>query len=326
VGGPVIGLVLKRMLYSIPVLFAASVVVFFGVSSIGDPLSELRRSPNISEEAVQQVVEAKHLDDSLPVQYVHWVGDALTNAFGTTTFGQDIWPDLSRAMWNTLQLVVAAELIALLIAVPIGVISARRQYTFPDYVLTGFSFLGYSVPIFWFALILQVIFTNLFLETGVRVFYTSGLSSVDPGSGLMFLLDRLQHLALPVVALAWINVAAYSRYMRSEMLEVLSSPYLQTARAKGVPEQRVVRRHALRNALIPLVTVVGLNLGLTIGGSIVTETVFSLDGMGLFFIEALNSRDVYSVMAFLMVTAIFVLIGNLLADLAYGVLDPRSRT
>jgi peptide/nickel transport system permease protein len=326
VGCPVIGLVLKRMLYSIPVLFAASVVVFFGVSSIGDPLSELRRSPNISEEAVQQVVEAKHLDDSLPVQYVHWVGDALTNAFGTTTFGQDIWPDLSRAMWNTLQLVVAAELIALLIAVPIGVISARRQYTFPDYVLTGFSFLGYSVPIFWFALILQVIFTNLFLETGVRVFYTSGLSSVDPGSGLMFLLDRLQHLALPVVALAWINVAAYSRYMRSEMLEVLSSPYLQTARSKGVPEQRVVRRHALRNALIPLVTVVGLNLGLTIGGSIVTETVFSLDGMGLFFIEALNSRDVYSVMAFLMVTAIFVLIGNLLADLAYGVLDPRSRT
>jgi peptide/nickel transport system permease protein len=142
----------------------------------------------------------------------------------------------------------------------------------------------------------------------------------------MFLLDRLQHLALPVVALAWINVAAYSRYMRSEMLEVLSSPYLQTARSKGVPEQRVVRRHALRNALIPLVTVVGLNLGLTIGGSIVTETVFSLDGMGLFFIEALNSRDVYSVMAFLMVTAIFVLIGNLLADLAYGVLDPRSRT
>lgn len=320
-----ISIVFKRMLYSIPVLFAASVVVFFGVSSIGDPLAELRRSPNISESAVQQVVDAKHLDASLPVQYVHWVGDALTNAFGTTTFGQEIWPDLSRAAWNTLQLVVAAEVLALLLAIPIGVISARRQYTLPDYALTGFSFLGYSVPVFWFALILQVIFTNVFLETGIRIFYTSGLNSVDPGSGWMFLLDRLQHLALPIVALAWVNVAAYSRYMRSEMLEVLSSPFLQTARSKGVPEARVVRRHALRNALIPLVTVVGLNLGLTIGGSIVTETVFSLDGMGLFFIEALNSRDVYSVMTFLMVTAVFVLIGNLIADLAYGVLDPRSR-
>ncbi|MPV36756.1 ABC transporter permease [Georgenia subflava] len=321
-----IGYVLRRVLNSVPVIIAASIVVFFGISSIGDPLAQVRRSPNVSESTIQSIVEAKHLDEPLPLQYLYWVQDAVTNAFGTTTFGQEIWPDLSRAAVNTLQLVIAAELIALVIAVPIGVISARRQYSFFDYGLTGISFLGYSIPVFWFALMLQVIFTNLYLETGVRVFYTSGLNSVDPGTGLAFLVDRLQHLALPIVAVAYVNVAAYSRYMRSEMLEVMNAQYLQTARAKGVAEKLVIRRHALRNALIPIATVVGLNIGLTFGGSIVAETVFSLDGMGLFFIEALNSRDVYSVMAFFMVTAVLVLIGNLLADLSYGYLDPRSRT
>ncbi|GAA4430243.1 oligopeptide ABC transporter permease AppB [Georgenia halophila] len=321
-----IGYVVRRVVYSIPVVFAASVVVFFGISSIGDPLAQLRRSPNVSEATIASIVEAKHLDEPLFLQYGYWVRDAVTNAFGTTTFGQPIWPDLSNAALNTLQLVVAAELIALLIAVPIGVISARRQYSALDYGLTGLSFLGYSIPVFWFALILQVIFTNLYLESGVRILYTSGLSSIDPGTGLAFFIDRLQHLALPVAAVAYVNVAAYSRYMRSEMLEVLSAQYLQTARAKGVPEKAVMRRHALRNALIPITTVVGLNIGLTFGGSIVAETVFSLDGMGLFFIEALNERDVYSVMAFFMITAVLVLLGNLLADLTYGYLDPRSRT
>jgi len=321
----VIGFVLRRFLYAVPVLVAASVVVFFGLSSIGDPLAELRRSPNVSQETIQNIVERKHLDESVLVQYWYWVQEVVTNGFGTTTFGNPIWPELSRAAGNTLQLVVAAEVLSLLIAVPIGVISARRQYSFLDYGLTGLSFLGYSIPIFWFALILQVGFTNLFMQTGVRVFYTSGLSSVDAGSGLPFVLDRLQHLALPILALVYLNVAAYSRYMRSEMLEVLSSDYLRTARAKGVRERLVVRRHALRNALIPIVTVATLNFGMTFGGAVVTETVFSLDGMGLFFIDALTQRDVYSVMAFLMLTAVFIMIGTLIADLSYGVLDPRSR-
>lgn len=320
-----VSFVVRRLAISIPVLFIASVFVFFGLSSIGDPLAELRRSPDVSQATIDNIVAAKHLDEPLVVQYGYWVAEAATDAFGTSTFGRDIWPELSRATLNTLQLVAVAELLALLIAIPIGVISARRQYSWLDYGLTGFSFLGYSVPIFWFALILQVVFTNLYNQTGVRIVYTTGLSSVDPGSGWMFLLDRLQHLALPILALAYINIAAYGRYMRGSMLEVLGADYLRTARAKGVAEKQVVRRHAVRNALIPLVTVVGLNFGLTFGGAVVVESVFSLDGMGLFFLEALTARDVYSVMAFLMLTAVFVIIGNLLADLAYGYLDPRSR-
>lgn len=325
-GRRILRLVGWRALQGIPVLFLASLVVFFGVSSVGDPLAQLKRSPDVSRQTVQNIAEAKHLDEPLLVQYGYWVGDAATNAFGTTTFGRAIWPELERAAGNTLQLVLAAEVLALLIAIPIGVISARRQYSILDYGLTGFSFLGYSVPIFWFALMLQVIFTWIYTATGVRVVYTSGLSSEDVGGGMVFLVDRLQHLALPILALAYINIAAYSRYMRSSMLDVLNADYLRTARAKGVRERLVVRRHGLRNALIPLVTVVALNLGLTFGGAIVAESIFALDGMGLFFIDALHSRDVYSVMAFLMVTAVFILIGNLLADLAYGFLDPRSRT
>jgi peptide/nickel transport system permease protein len=318
-------LILRRVVSSVPVLILASLFVFFGISSIGDPLSQVRRSPNVSQQTLESLIQEKHLDESLLVQYLYWVQAVFTDAFGTTTFGRDIWPDLSRAIGNTLQLVASAELLALLIAIPIGVISARKQYSFLDYGLTGLSFLGYSIPIFWFALILQVAFTNLYRATGTRLFYTSGLSSIDPGTGFVFLVDRFQHLALPIIALVYINVAAYSRYMRTSMLEVLGEDYLRTARAKGLAERTVVRRHALRNALIPLVTVVALNFGLTFGGAIVVETIFSLDGMGLFFLEALNARDVYSVMAFLMLTAVFILIGNLLADLAYGFLDPRSR-
>ncbi|HET7327581.1 MAG TPA: ABC transporter permease, partial [Nocardioidaceae bacterium] len=283
--------VLRRLLYSVPVLLLASLFVFFGISSIGDPLGELRRSPNMSQVTIQNIVDRKHLDEPLIVQYGYWLESAVTDSFGTSTFGRPIWPELSRAIGNTLQLVAAAEIVALLIAIPIGVISARRQYSWLDYGLTGFSFLGYSIPIFWFALILQVLFTNIYRETGLRIVYTSGLSSIDPGSGFAFLLDRLQHLALPVLALTYINVAAYSRYMRGSMLEVLGAEYLRTARAKGLTERKVVRRHALRNALIPLVTVVGLNFGLTFGGAIVAESIFSIDGMGLFFIEALNQRD-----------------------------------
>lgn len=317
--------VIRRVLYSIPVLVLASIVVFFGVSSIGDPLATLRIQPNVSEITIQNITERKALDEPLWYQYGFWVREAVTDQFGTTVFGRPIWPELRRAIVHTLQLVIAAEVLALLIAIPLGVFSAKRQYSIFDYTTTTVSFLGYSIPIFWFALILQVIFTNLYRATGTRIFYTSGLSSVDPGTGLAFLVDRLQHLALPIIALSYISVAAYSRYMRSSMLEVIHSDYVRTARAKGLRELAITRKHAMRNALIPIVTLAALNFGATFGGAIVTETIFSLDGIGLFFIHALSAREVYSVMAFLMVTSLVIIIMNLVADILYGYLDPRIR-
>jgi len=317
--------VARRLLFSIPVLALASVVVFFGVASVGDPLAELRLKPGVSQITIDNVIERKHLDEPLPQRYGYWVREAVTDRFGETVFGRPIWPDLTRALKNTMQLVLVAEVLSLLIGVPIGILSARRQYSLFDYSATVVSFLGYSIPIFWFALILQVVFTNLYRATGTRLFYTSGLSSVDPGTGLAFLLDRMQHLALPIIAIAYINVALYSRYMRASMLETLHADYVRTARAKGVREGTVTRRHAVRNALIPIATLAAINFGATFGGAIVTESIFSLDGMGLFFLRALGAREVYSVMAFLMITSIIVVVANLVADMVYGLLDPRIR-
>jgi peptide/nickel transport system permease protein len=304
---------------------AASIVVFFGLSLVGDPLGELRITPNVSQTTIDNIIERKHLDRPLVVQYGYWVQSVFTDNFGTTLGGQPIWPNLRRALVHTLQLVAIAEILSLIIGVALGVISAKRQYSIFDYATTTISFLGYSIPIFWFALILQVLATNFYVATNIRVFYTAGLSSVNPGEGIWFLLDRLQHLALPIIALAYVSIALYSRYMRSSMLEVVHADYVRTARAKGVRESTVTRKHALRNALIPIVTLAALNFGTVVSGVIVTETVFALDGMGLFFIRALSAREVYSMMAWLMVTSIFIIIGNLVADILYGYLDPRIR-
>ena len=172
---------------------------------------------------------------------------------------------------------------------------------------------------------LQILFVNVYLWFDIRIFYVANLNSVDPGTGIHFVLDRAQHLALPVLVLMVANMATYTRFMRAAMLEVVNADYVRTARAKGLPERRVTMKHAFRNALIPLVTLVALNFGALMGGAVVTETVFALDGMGLYFITKLNAGDPYPVMAFLMVTAVFVVIFNLLADLAYGWLDPRVR-
>lgn len=318
--------VIRRLLYSVVVLLAASFIIFTFVSVSGDPVAFLRMQPTASEVTIQRIEERKHLNEPIPVQYVYWLKDMLTNQFGTTTIGdRPILPDITRVMGHTLQLVIAAELLAILVAVGIGVYSALRQYSVFDYSATTFSFVGLATPVFWLALMLQVLFVYIYQWTGVRIFYVANLSGVDPGTGFHFLLDRAQHLALPVLVLMVASIASYSRYMRASMLEVVNSDYVRTARAKGLPERSVTMRHAFRNALIPLVTIVALNFGALLGGAVVTETVFGLDGMGLYFINALNNGDPYPVMAWLMVTATLVIIFNLVADIAYGYLDPRVR-
>jgi peptide/nickel transport system permease protein len=260
------------------------------------------------------------------VRYGYWVQDAVTNNFGTTLLtNKPILPDLWRVMKNTLQLVIAAELIAILIAIAIGVLSALRQYSFFDYTATTFSFLGLAMPLFWLALMLQVLVVSVQGWTGHKIFPIANLSSVDPGGGLSFVVDRAWHLALPVLVLMVASIAQYSRFMRASMLEVVNADYVRTARAKGLREGRVTMGHAFRNALVPLVTVIALNFGALIGGAVVTETVFSLDGMGLYFINALGTADPYPVMAWLMITATMIIIFNLIADVLYGVLDPRVR-
>ena len=315
--------ILRRLLYSIPVLFAASFLVFAMVSATGDPLGTLKMTPNISPQTIDLITERKHLDEPIPIRYFYWLEEAVTDKFGSTIIGErPIWDDLSRVMGNTLQLVIAAELIAILLAVIIGVYSAVRQYSAFDYGATTFSFLGLSTPVFWLALMLQVLVVNIFLAYDIRIFYVSNLSSPDPDN---WLLDRVQHLALPVIVLAVASIAQYSRFMRASMLEVINSDYVRTARAKGLPERTVIMKHGFRNALIPLITVIALNFGGLLGGAIITETIFSLDGMGLYFITALNDADPYPIMAWLAITSIAIVLFNLIADIAYGFLDPRVR-
>ena len=318
--------VIRRLLYSIPVLIAASFLIFTFVSVSSDPTGFLRMVPGADLATIERIEERKHLNDPVPVRYLHWVEEALTDQFGTTIIGdRPIWPDLRRVMGNTAQLLIAAVLLQIVLGVAIGVYSAVRQYSPFDYAATTFSFLGLATPNFWLALMLQVLVVNILLKYDVRLFYVSGLSSVDPGEGIHFWLDRLQHLALPIFVIAIAGIASYSRYMRASMLEVVNSDYVRTARAKGLPERTVVMRHAFRNALIPLVTLIALDFGALFGGAVITETIFSLDGMGFYFVNALNEGDPYPIMAWLMVTATLIIVFNLIADVVYGYLDPRVR-
>lgn len=319
--------VLRRLLLSIPVLFIATVVTFFGVSAVGDPLAQLRMIPDVSQETIENFVARNRLDEPLIVQYGVWLQSVVTEQFGSNFSGQRIWPRLRVALSFTLQLMIAAEVLALVVGVGLGVISAKRQYSLTDYTTTTISFLGYSLPIFWFGLILIVGATSVFQATGVRVFYTSvaGISSPEAVGWGAYALEWLQRFTLPIVTLSVTSVALYSRFMRSSMLEVLGADYVRTARAKGVRERLVSRRHAMRNALIPIATLAALNFATVFSGAIIVENVFAVPGMGRFFLRALVEREVYEVMAFLLLTSVFIIIANLLADIVYGFLDPRIR-
>jgi ABC-type dipeptide/oligopeptide/nickel transport system permease component len=318
--------IIRRLLYGIPVIAVSSFLIFIFVSTTTDPLETAKMNPRGSQHSIDLVVKEHHLDKPVVVRYGYWVQDVFTKSFGSTILTQrPILPDIKRVMGNTLQLVIAAELLTLFLAICIGVYSAIRQYSVFDYGATTLSFLFLAIPTFWLGLILQIIFNNIFLDWHVRIFYTASLSSVDPGHGIHFVVDRAQHLVLPVITLALVGIAGYSRFMRASMLEVINADYVRTARAKGLMERRVVLRHALRNAMIPLMTLAAIDFGTFFGGAIITETIFGLDGMGLFFINALNNGETYSIMAWLLITATMVVIFNLLADILLGFLDPRIR-
>ena len=316
--------IVRRILYSIPVLIASSFISFLFVSKAGDPLANLRSNPRTTGATLNHLAHVYHLDQSIFVRYWYWVQDAIEHKFGSSliTFNP-IWPDISRAMGHTLQIVLLAQLIALVLGVAVGIYSAIRQYSVFDYSFTTLSFLGYAMPTFWLALLLQILFVDIYLKWHVRIFYTSGLNSGVTSS--TWSLDRLQHIGLPVITLTVVSFALYSRYMRASMLDVINSDYVRTARAKGLPERLVIFRHVFRNALIPIVTVSALQFGALLAGAIVTETIFTLDGMGYFFIQRLQAADVYSVMAYLMIVAISIIIFNIIADVLYGFLDPRIR-
>ena len=314
---------LRRVAYSIPVLIASTFLSFTFISLAGDPRANLRANPHFSQITYDHLAHQYHLDRPIPIRYAYWVRDVFEHKLGTSLVtSQPLWPDIVRTFSHTGQVILFSETLALLLGISVGIYSAIRQYSAFDYFFTTFSFLGFAMPVFWLALLLQILFVDIYLKFHVRIFYTSQLNT--PGHGA-WSLDRLQHIALPVITLSVISFAVYSRFMRASMLDVINSDYIRTARAKGVGELRVIGRHIVRNALIPLTTVATLTIAAQLGGAIVTETVFSLDGIGFYYIQKLGQLDLYAVMAYLLVTSVIIVGANLLADIVYGYLDPRIR-
>jgi peptide/nickel transport system permease protein len=316
--------VARRVMYSVPVLFVASIIIFVAVRLTYDPTAKFRQ---LKDPKVLERVRALYgLNDPIPVQYFKWLSRMIRGDFGISTrTGGPVWPMITRGLGFTVQLLVAGILLAVSVAIAIGVFSAVKQYSAPDYLFTGLSYIGVAMPPFWFGLVLMQIFVVLIKQKfhlSQPLFFSIGLHSVDK-KGIN--LDYFRHLTLPVLTLTVQLIAQWSRFERASMLDVLSGDFVRTARAKGVPRHKVVFKHAFRNALIPLVTDVATQTGALFGGLIITEVIFSIPGMGRLFLDALFAGDVYVVLAYMMVTGLFVILFNLIADLLYSVLDPRVR-
>lgn len=306
----------RRILYSALVLLVASFLLFVFVRVTFNPTSRLAFSRDPG--AVDRERERLGLNDHIVVQYGHWLGDAVRGDFGTSSrTNEDVTSMLRRGMGNTLQLILWGAGISAILAISIGVYSAVRQYSILDYTFTGASYLGVAMPPFWFGLL-----AIEFFAVQLPWFKFVGLHSGDSSA---FDVDYLKHLVLPVATLCVQIVASWSRFERASMLDVLGADYVRTARAKGVPRGRVIVRHAMRNALIPLVTVMALDIAYLFGGLIITEQIFSISGMGRMFLDALNTGDVYVLEAWMLLVASFIIAFNLFADVIYGVLDPRIR-
>ena len=262
------------------------------------------------------------LDDPVPIQYVKWLGNALTGNFGFSfATNLPVTYIIGQRFPATLQLFVPALIMALILALFFGILSGVRQGTITDYSLTTLSYFGIAMPIFLFAVFAQYIF-----GVWLHILPTSGMQTfgyqLDPFDAFI---DHLQHLILPMCVLSIVFIAGWSRYMRSSMIEVVKQDYMRTARAKGVGPIRLLLRHALRNAVIPLITVVALDFGAVAGGATITEGIFAWPGMGLLFFQSLQARDYPVLLAILMISAVFVVGFNLVADILYGVMDPRIR-
>jgi peptide/nickel transport system permease protein len=312
----------RRLLLMIPVLFGISIVIFALINMApGDPYSSMI-DPNVTAEDKKVMLESIGYYDSLPVKYVKWLGRAAHGDLGySIRYKEPVTDVIARNIGNTMLLSLSALLLSVLIAVPIGVISATHKYSIFDYIITVFSFIGLSIPVFFFGMLMIK-----YLAFDLNLFPISGMVTVGADyTGIKKFFDLLHHMILPVTALGMVNMASLMRYTRSSMLEVIMQDYIRTARAKGLKERIVIYKHALKNALIPVVTVVCMSMGYLLSGALLTETVFSWPGMGTLIYQSILNRDYPLVTASTMLLAIFILLSNLLADILYGFLDPRIK-
>jgi peptide/nickel transport system permease protein len=320
---------LRRVLAGVIVLFVLSFGVFILVALSGNPLAALQATPGISRATIAAAGAQLHLNEPLVDRYWGWLAGLLRGSFGYSYTGQPVGPQIAQRLLVTVKLVVPAVILSLLLGVIVGVISAVRQYKPVDHVSTGLAYLFFSTPVFVLALLLKdFLAVDVNRAVGHTILFTVGESTPGITGTWNVFVDEVQHAVLPVVTLTLVTYATWSRFQRAAMLDVLNADYIRLARAKGLSPRRVLFVHALRNALIPVVTVVAIDFAALIGGAVVTEIVFSWDGMGQYLYNALTgaeSPDVYAVSGWLMVAGTAVVVFNILADLVYGLLDPRIR-
>lgn len=336
----------RRLLQAIPLMLFISIILFGLTQNIGDPLATMGgRTPTRSADR-ERLRRQLGLDQPIYVQYVYWLigndwtkvdvdGDGVAETPGERKgvvrgdFGTSIvkrGTPVLELIWdripNTLLLMIPAQIVILIFGVLIGMVSALRQYSMFDNVITAISFVGLSMPIFFIALILIYVFSVLFQRWGLPHLPTVGM--FDPQIGKTTG-QILLHMILPVFSIAIISIAAYSRYMRSSMLEVIGQDYMRTAKAKGLESRYVLRAHALKNASLPIVTLLGIEIPLLLAGAVVTERIFAWPGMGRLFLDHLQRSDGPVVMGIVIIVAIAVIIFQILTDIAYAALDPRIR-
>jgi peptide/nickel transport system permease protein len=338
--------IIRRLLQGIPLLFIISIVLFVLMMNMGDPIATMggRRATRPADRIRLQ--RQLGLDKPIYVQYLYWLvgndwtkadldGDGIPETQGTrkgvlrgdfgyslVNRGKPVIEVIGDRLPNTLILMLASELVIIIGALVVGIYSALRQYTILDHVITALSFIGYSMPIFFVALLSMYIFAVLFKRWGLPYLPTVGMFDPQVGKTTS---QVLLHMILPVFSISTISLAAYSRYIRSTMLEVMSQDYIRTAKSKGLPKRDVIFIHALKNASLPIVTVVGLDLPLLLGGAVVTEQIFAWPGMGRLFLDHVSRADLPVVMGILMLISFAVVIFQIITDITYAWLDPRIR-
>jgi peptide/nickel transport system permease protein len=310
--------ILRRLLISIPVIFGVTLIAYFIITLAPGDAVDMLVSPGLSPQDIALKREALGLDQPVLVQYAKWLGELVHGNLGYSfTNRRPVTERIGERLGPTLLLTLSSLLLSYLIAIPIGVLSAVRQYSALDYVSTVFSFLGISVPSFFFGLLMIYVFA-----LKIDLFPTGGMQTIGAPFSLP---DRLVHLVLPAIVLSLQNTGVVMRYTRSGMLDVIHQDYVRTARAKGLGERLIIYRHALRNALIPVITLAGVQLPFLLGGAIITEQIYNWPGMGRLAVEAINQRDYPTIMGINLLAAVMVIFGNLFADVMYGVVDPRIR-
>ncbi|MEZ4495201.1 MAG: ABC transporter permease [Thermomicrobiales bacterium] len=310
----------RRLLISIPILLMVTVLIF-GLLQLtpGDPLAAFLPPDSVLPDAQKEALRQQlGLDKPAPVRYLYWLRETAQGNFGyrLKTF-EPITEAISGRIGATLLLMGTAMTIGILLGVTLGVIAAVKQYSFLDNVLTIFAFLGVSFPVYLAGLLALYLFSLRF-----RIFPAGGLAT--PGEPFSFT-DRLEHLILPAAIISINYVASTMRYTRSAMLEVMTADYVRTARAKGLREKAVILRHGLRNALLPVVTIIGAYIPNLLGGAVFIESIFSWPGLGRLYLEGIEGRDYNLIMAMTLILAVVIMIANLLTDIVYGLIDPRIR-